>query len=66
MVRSPCIAVCSLDDNDLCIGCQRTADEITRWGRMSDDQKRAVLALTEQRARAQGMMMDTLRKQEQA
>ena len=33
-VRSPCVHVCALDEQDICIGCQRTADEITRWGRM--------------------------------
>ncbi|TVP88492.1 MAG: DUF1289 domain-containing protein [Pseudomonadaceae bacterium] len=64
MVRSPCIAVCSLDDKDMCIGCQRTGDEITRWGRMSDDERRAVLVLVEQRARAQGLFMATLATRE--
>ncbi|SDT92590.1 DUF1289 domain-containing protein [Halopseudomonas salegens] len=64
MVRSPCIAVCSLDEQDMCIGCQRTGDEITRWGRMTDDQRRAVLTLVEQRARAQGLMMDSLGRKE--
>jgi predicted Fe-S protein YdhL (DUF1289 family) len=56
-VRSPCVNVCALDDHDLCIGCQRTAEEITRWGRMTNDERRRVIALAGERARAQGLML---------
>ena len=42
-VRSPCICVCSLDENDICIGCSRSNDEIINWGRMSNDERREVL-----------------------
>jgi predicted Fe-S protein YdhL (DUF1289 family) len=55
-VRSPCVNICALDDQDLCIGCQRTGDEITRWGRMNNDERRHVIALAEARAKAQGLM----------
>lgn len=54
-VRSPCIGVCALDEQDLCTGCQRSGEEITLWGRMSDAQRREVLLLCEARARAQGL-----------
>ena len=56
-VRSPCINVCALDDHDVCTGCQRTADEITRWGRMSNDERRQVIAKTYERAKAQGLAL---------
>ena len=55
-VRSPCVSVCALDDHDMCTGCQRTAAEITRWGRMSSDERREVLKLAHQRAKAQGLV----------
>ena len=42
-VRSPCVAVCALDENDVCIGCHRTGDEILRWTTMTNDEKRQVL-----------------------
>lgn len=42
-VRSPCVAVCALDENDVCIGCHRTGDEILRWTTMSNDERREVL-----------------------
>ena len=56
-VASPCVYVCTLDDQDLCIGCQRTADEITRWGRMDNDERREVLRLCHERAREQGVLL---------
>jgi predicted Fe-S protein YdhL (DUF1289 family) len=28
---SPCIRNCQLDDNDICIGCNRSLDEVKSW-----------------------------------
>lgn len=42
-VRSPCVQICALDERDICIGCQRTGDEILRWSQMSNDERREVL-----------------------
>lgn len=58
-VRSPCVSICVLDDQDICTGCQRTGQEITRWGRISDTERLEILALCEQRARSQGLWIDT-------
>ncbi len=55
-VASPCVQVCALDDDDICTGCQRTADEITRWGRMDNIERRQVLVLCYERAKASGML----------
>ncbi len=30
-VESPCIRHCCLDNNDVCLGCFRSIDEITGW-----------------------------------
>jgi predicted Fe-S protein YdhL (DUF1289 family) len=38
-VLSPCVGICSLDDDGLCLGCRRSADEIAAWSRMDDDQR---------------------------
>lgn len=44
MVRSPCSGVCRLDAHrQVCVGCGRTAMEITEWRSLTDDEKRAVL-----------------------
>lgn len=42
-VRSPCVSVCALDENDVCIGCHRTGDEILHWTQMSNDERREVM-----------------------
>ena len=40
MVNSPCINICILDpDKDLCIGCYRTAEEISKWSFLSKFEK---------------------------
>ena len=49
--KSPCISVCVLDENDVCQGCYRTADEITDWFMSSNEQKREILARCAQRLR---------------
>jgi uncharacterized protein len=49
-VPSPCMSVCRMDmDTELCEGCLRTLDEIAAWGRMGEDDKRAVWTLVAQR-----------------
>lgn len=48
-VRSPCVHVCVLDDEDICQGCFRSGEEISGWGRMSAEDKREVLVRCYQR-----------------
>lgn len=52
-VPSPCTNICRMSpDTGWCEGCQRTIDEITRWSRSSDDDRRRILAaVAERRAR---------------
>ena len=49
-VRSPCIDVCSLNEEDVCIGCWRHVEEISNWRELTDVQKREVLVRAQQRA----------------
>ncbi|MFG0379405.1 DUF1289 domain-containing protein [Pseudomonas sp. zbq_18] len=56
-VKSPCVSICALDEQDVCTGCQRTAAEITQWGRMSNEQRREVLARCVERTRAAGQFL---------
>lgn len=42
-VASPCIRHCTLDDDDICLGCQRSIDEICAWGGANDDERRRIL-----------------------
>lgn len=56
-LASPCVQVCALDDEDICIGCQRNVAEITRWSRMDNAERRQVLALCHVRAKAKGLLL---------
>ncbi|CAA0123372.1 Uncharacterised protein [Halioglobus japonicus] len=47
--KSPCISVCVLDDDDICMGCYRSAAEITDWAMSSDEQKREILQRSRER-----------------
>jgi predicted Fe-S protein YdhL (DUF1289 family) len=49
-VKSPCVAVCALNEDDICIGCYRTTSEIARWTRMSNTERRQVNALARERS----------------
>ncbi|MDO8313777.1 MAG: DUF1289 domain-containing protein [Rugosibacter sp.] len=42
-ISSPCINVCRMQDN-LCLGCYRTLDEIATWSQMSDAEKMQILS----------------------
>ncbi len=50
-VKSPCISVCSLNEEDVCIGCFRTVSEIIGWRQMDDDERREVVRLAGRRSR---------------
>ncbi len=56
-VASPCVQVCALDEQDICIGCQRSVAEISRWSRMDNHERRQVLLRCHQRAKASGVLL---------
>jgi predicted Fe-S protein YdhL (DUF1289 family) len=51
-VESPCIRLCTLDDDDICVGCFRSMAEICAWGSAADDERRQILAASELRSKA--------------
>ena len=43
-IDSPCQKICILHrETRLCIGCNRTGDEIARWSRMTPAERRAII-----------------------
>ena len=56
-VDSPCISVCVLGVDDVCEGCYRSAEEITRWSDYDNAQKREVIRLSWERARAANRLL---------
>ena len=54
MIHSPCVAKCGLSDEDICMGCYRSIDEIVGWGNADDAFKTKVLELIPARKIALG------------
>ena len=42
-VKSPCVRKCTLDDDDVCVGCFRNIEEICAWGGASNEQRQQIL-----------------------
>lgn len=50
LIASPCISICVLDEQDTCVGCFRTALEITRWSDASNPERHEIIARAHERA----------------
>lgn len=44
MIESPCIRNCCLSEEDICLGCFRSLDEIIAWSTVSDQERKLILA----------------------
>jgi uncharacterized protein len=49
-VASPCVNICRLDAQGLCIGCGRTLGEIAEWSQASDARRLEILGALKTRA----------------
>ena len=36
---TPCVSLCYMDENNVCMGCYRTSEEITDWRSKPEDEK---------------------------
>ena len=43
-VASPCVNICRLDSQGLCIGCRHTLGEIAEWSQASDARRLEILS----------------------
>ena len=41
-VESPCISICRYE-NEVCVGCGRTVEEVTEWYNYTDKQKQKII-----------------------
>lgn len=39
---NPCVSLCELDDDGVCLGCGRTKQEIKSWKTLADEQRHDV------------------------
>ena len=44
VVASPCVRACTLDDQDVCVGCGRTLAEIKAWGGANAVARRQIIS----------------------
>lgn len=51
-IESPCINICQINADGLCVGCARTLDEIARWVSATPEWRAAVMAALPGRRRA--------------
>lgn len=50
-IQSPCIQVCVVHpEARICTGCHRSVEEITRWSRMTDDERAEIMEALPDRA----------------
>ena len=42
-VESPCVRKCTLDNDDICVGCFRSMDEICAWGGANNARRHEIL-----------------------
>jgi uncharacterized protein len=52
VIISPCVGICALNDDDVCVGCYRTGVEISHWGDMKENERRAILELVKEREKS--------------
>ncbi|MFT6985174.1 MAG: putative Fe-S protein YdhL (DUF1289 family) [Psychromonas sp.] len=48
-IGSPCIRHCTLNKEDICIGCFRSLTEILHWREADDAQKKQILSFAQER-----------------
>lgn len=44
LVESPCVKICVIETDGLCVGCARTLEEIAGWSQMTPLERRSVMA----------------------
>ena len=54
---SPCVDICVLNEEDICAGCYRSAQEIAEWGQSDVSAKRRILENTLERRRRDGVLL---------
>jgi len=47
--ESPCIGLCTLNEENLCLGCGRALNEITDWHSSSDEEKSGICQRAQER-----------------
>ena len=50
MIKSPCNKICKIDsENNFCISCKRTINEITNWVYLNNEEKEKIIEMIKKR-----------------
>jgi len=55
-VGSPCISLCRLDEQKVCVGCFRHVEDIREWRSADDERRRVICANAAQRRQAASVL----------
>ncbi|WP_309499881.1 DUF1289 domain-containing protein [Sulfurovum sp.] len=50
-INQPCIRRCCLNEENICLGCFRTFDDMRQWNKASIEEKQEMLNMAERRKR---------------
>jgi predicted Fe-S protein YdhL (DUF1289 family) len=53
-VKSPCQLICTYDEEKICIGCYRSAEEVATWDSLTNEEKQKVIDNTHKRREKKG------------
>jgi len=53
-IQSPCMKICFRDSKDVCFGCRRTGEEIGKWSKYTDEERKEILEKTTKRRNVRG------------
>lgn len=53
-IKSPCQLICTYDEDMVCVGCYRSAEEVSNWDNYTDEQKLRVLETITRRREEKG------------
>ena len=48
-IASPCVGRCGLNEDDICVGCFRTREEVTGWAEADNQERLAIINNSKQR-----------------
>ncbi len=51
-IASPCVSICALDENDICVGCHRSGQEIAGWGSKTEQEKAEIMERVREREKS--------------
>jgi len=50
-INKPCIKRCCLNEEEICLGCFRTFNDMLRWNKATIEEKQEMLSIAEKRKR---------------